>query len=83
MKLSKQAHSGFQRYALHPPKPRLLQCARHVRTYLGGKLDEEVVICCEGADAGTLADGGGQRFDLIEAAVELVQRSQPAARGRS
>lgn len=50
---------------------------RGARAHLGGKLDEEVVIRSEGADAGALADGGGQRFDLIEAAVQLVQTRQP------
>lgn len=48
-----------------------------VRAHLGGKLDEEVVICSKGADAGALADGGGQSFDLIEAAVQFVQTCQP------
>lgn len=47
------------------------------RANLGGKLDEEVVICSKGADAGALADGGGQSFDLIEAAVQFVQTCQP------
>lgn len=53
-----------------------------VWAHLRGKLDQEVVICSEGADAGALADGRGQGFDLIEAAVELVQHGQPAERGR-
>lgn len=47
-----------------------------VHTHLMGKLGEEVVICSEGADADTLSHGGGQGFDLIEAAVQLLQRRQ-------
>lgn len=55
----------------------------NVHTRLRGKLGKEVVICCKGADADTLADGRGQGFDLIETAVQLIQRCQAdAARSR-
>lgn len=37
------------------------------------------MISGEGADAGTLADGRRQRFDLVETAVQLIQRRQPDA----
>lgn len=68
----------FQRgqYSGGPPAV----CAARARSHLGGKLDEEVVIRGEGADAGALADGGGQGLDLVEAAVQLVQHRQPAQR---
>lgn len=49
----------------------------NVHANLGGKLDKEVVICSKGADADTLANGGGKSFDLIEAAVQFVQTRQP------
>lgn len=49
----------------------------NVHANLGRKLDEEVVICSKGADADALANGGGQSFDLIEAAVQFVQTCQP------
>lgn len=48
-----------------------------MHAHLRGKLHKEVVICSEGTDADTLADGGGQSFDLIETAVQLVQICQP------
>lgn len=48
-----------------------------MHTHLRGKLHKEVVIRSEGTDADTLADGGGQSFDLIETAVQLVQICQP------
>lgn len=48
-----------------------------VHANLGGKLDKEVVICSKGADADALANGGGQSFDLVEAAVQFVQTCQP------
>lgn len=55
-----------------------------VHTHLGGKLNKEVVISGKSADAGALADGGGQGFDLIETAVEFIQNSQPdAAKSRT
>lgn len=44
---------------------------------LEGKLDKVVVICSKGAYTGALANGGGQSFDLIEAAVQFIQRCQP------
>lgn len=59
-----------------------LHLCKHTRHCNGhanlvGKLDKEVVICSKGADADALANGGGQRFDLIEAAVQFVQTCQP------
>lgn len=64
-----------------PYAPSIQTQAQHGGTHLGGKLDKKVVICGEGANAGTLADGGGQRFNLIKAAVKLIQRSQPVTWG--
>lgn len=43
------------------------------RTDLGRHLCEQVVICRKRTQVYTLADGGRQRLDLIEAAVELIQ----------
>lgn len=51
----------------------------NVCAHLGGQLDKEVVVCSEGANADTLADGRGQSFNLIETAVELIQGCQPEA----
>lgn len=51
----------------------------HVCAHLRGQLNKEVVICSEGANADTLADGRGQGFNLIETAVELIQGCQPEA----
>lgn len=44
--------------------------------HLRGKLGEEVVIGGKSANADTLADGCGQGFDLVETAVQLVDRCQ-------
>ena len=52
----------------------------NVHANLRGKLDKEVVICSKGADAHALANGGGQAFDLIEAAVQFIQTCQPDTR---
>lgn len=56
----------------------------NVHTHLRGKLNKEVVISGKRADAGALADGRGQGFDLVETAVEFIQNSQPdAAKSRT
>lgn len=71
MELCEQTHAFTQTH-------RRAHCAGLAN--LGGKLDKEVVICSKGADAGALANGGGQSFDLIEAAVQFIQRCQPDKR---
>ncbi len=43
------------------------------RTDLWRHLCEQVVVCSKVRRFTTLADGGRQRLDLIEAAVELIQ----------
>ncbi len=43
------------------------------RTDLWRHLCEQVVVCSKRTQVHTLADGGRQRLDLIEAAVELIQ----------
>ncbi len=43
------------------------------RTDLWRHLCEQVVVCSKRTQVHTLADGGWQRLDLIEAAVELIQ----------
>lgn len=50
---------------------------RTVHANLRGKLHKEVVICSKGADVHTLADGRRQGFNLIETAVQFIQRCQP------
>jgi len=52
-------------------------------THLGGQHAEEVVIRREGPDGAALTDGRGQRLDLIEAAVQLVQSAQPGGHTRT
>ena len=63
--------------------PRLHDVTRRLatppaRAHLRGQLGEEVVVGGEGPDVDTVPDGGGQRLDLVEAAVQLVQGAEPA-----
>lgn len=72
--LARYRWAGLTRHAIYLHKHK-----RMCHAHLGGKLRKEVVISGEGADAGTLADGRRQRFDLVETAVQLIQRRQPDA----
>lgn len=45
--------------------------------HLRRKLSQEIVIGGEGSDGNPLADGGGQGFDFVKTAVQLVYSCQP------